>query len=160
MRRLVWIVTALAVACYGLLIWVGMDAYAGQKPLDLRVFGYSYDQAMSLVAALPMGAAERIVTEVRLIDTCFPVLFGLAMAGWGWLASTGRGLGVRAAAILVPFAYTATDLYENALVATILSRAIPTEAMVQAASTATMVKFALVALAGLLLFWLASGKED
>lgn len=160
MKVSVWIVTLLAVASYAALIWVGMAAYAGQKPLELRVLGYSHSDVMQMLNALPIGAGEAILTDVRRLDTVFPVLLGLALSGWLWLASTGRGFALRLAALGVPAAYTAVDLYENALVARIIGGAFPSESLVAAASTATMVKFGLLALVAVVLFLFAGdGKE-
>lgn len=160
MRRAVWIVTLLAAASYAALIWVGMAAYGGQKPLDLRLLGYSHAEAMQMLNALPIGAGEAILTDVRRLDTVFPAFLGLSLAGWLWLGSAGRGLGLRLAALGLPAAYTAADLYENALVARIIGGAFPSESLVAAASMATMVKFGLLALVAVALFLFAGdGKE-
>ena len=63
-------------------------------------------------------------------------------------------------AVLVPLAYTAADLYENQLIAQILTGMLPSPELVERASLITMVKFGLVVLSGLVLFGAASGGDD
>ncbi len=159
MKRGVWALTFAAAVNYAVLVWVGMDAMGGQKPLDLYYFGYSYDDVMRLLTRLDFESALFVGNTVRMIDTSFPILFGLALAGWIWIGAQGRSLLWRLA-VLVPLAYTAADLYENQLIAQILTGMLPSPELVERASLITMVKFGLVVLSGLVLFGAASGGDD
>ena len=159
MKRGVWALSFAAAINYAVLVWVGMDAMGGQKPLDLYYFGYSYDDVMALLMRLDFESALFMGNTVRMIDTGFPILLGLALAGWIWIGAQGRP-SVWRLAVLVPLAYTAADLYENQLIAQILTGMLPSPELVEQASRMTMVKFGLVALSAIALFAAASGGED
>lgn len=159
MKRGVWALTIAAAINYAVLIWVGMGAMRGQKPLDLYYFGYSYDDVMALLMRLDFESALYVAGTVRMIDTSFPILLGLALAGWIWIGAHGRSA-VWRLAVLVPLAYTAVDLYENQLIAQILTGMLPSPELVEWASLVTMVKFGLVGLSAIVLFGAASGGDD
>lgn len=154
MKRAVWALTFAAAANYALLVWYGMKVLDGAKPLDLYVLGYSHEQVMTFLASLKPGVAMKLVNEVRLIDTSFPILLGFALAGWLWIASEGRGL-LRPVAALVPLVYAGVDLYENHLVAGILTSAMPSPDQVALASAMTIIKFASIGATVIILVWFA-----
>lgn len=152
MKRAVWALTFAAAANYALLIWYGTQVLDGQKPLDLYVLGYSHEQVMAFIAGLEPGVVRALTTEVRLIDTGFPILFGLALVGWMLIAGAGRGL-ARVAAALIPMGFALADLYENHLIAGILTSAMPSADQVALASAMTIIKFVLVAGSAVVLLW-------
>ena len=164
MNKIVWGLTIAAVLNYAVLIWYMMfelaPATAGLKPLDLRILGYSYDDVLTYLAALRFDTAELLTGRIRWIDTSFPILFGLAGAGWVWLVSASRSTPVRLIGVLFPIAYMIFDLIENALVGRILLGAIPPEDLVSTASLMTIIKFACVALSFGALFMLIGGEEE
>lgn len=152
MKRAVWALTIAAAANYALLIWYGMKVLGGEKPLDLYILGYTHEQVMAFLAGLEPGVAQSLTTEVRMIDTSFPILLGAALAGWMLIAGAGRGL-ARIVAALVPIGYAFADLYENHLIANILMSAMPSVEQVTLASTMTIIKFAAIGATGILLIW-------
>ncbi|MDP7150804.1 MAG: hypothetical protein QGI08_13785 [Paracoccaceae bacterium] len=152
MKRAVWALTFAAAANYALLFWYGMRVLDGQKQLDLYVLGYSHPQVMAFIAGLEPGMAQKLTTEVRLIDTSFPILLGLALVGWTLIAGKGLGL-VRVVAALIPLAYALVDLYENHLIAGILTSALPGVEQVALASAATITKFILIGGSAIILLW-------
>lgn len=158
MKRAVWFFTLAAAANYAALIWAGVLTLGGLKPLDLRITGYSYEDVLYYLSWLDLEAAQILTTTVRRLDTSFPILLGLALAGWLWQA-----VGQRRAwrfVVLVPFAYIAADLYENHLVGEILAGILPSAELVARASLMTMLKWALLVLSFVGLVGLTTGEED
>ncbi len=151
MRRAVfWLLFAAMVAVYGaMLFWSlpRLEALAGGlMPFDLRPTGYSLNEAQDLLAALGAEGRAYYLGVQQSLDSAYPALYAVVMvmafrallAGW-W----GRALG------LLALAGAAFDYLENARVAVML-RLPPeavSEAMVAAASLATVAKSATVALA-------------
>ena len=165
MSRIVWALTIAALINYGVLIWYMMfelaPATAGLKPLDLRIFGYSYEDVMAYLAALRFDTAQLLTGRIRIIDTSFPILFGAAGVGWIWSLSASRPTAVRLGAISLPIAYAIFDLIENALVGRILMGAMPSVELVSMASTMTIIKFICVALSFVALYFvLDSGDSE
>ena len=164
MSKLVWGLTIAAVLNYAVLIWLMVfdlaPATGGLKPLDLRVFGYSYDEVLTYLDALRFESAALLTGPVRWIDTSFPVLFGLAGVGWIWISSKTRGWATRSIALAFPVAYAVTDLIENVYVGRILTGAFPSETLVSTASLLTMVKFACVVLSFAALFLVLDNEAE
>jgi hypothetical protein len=120
MTRLSALLAALTAACYLVLAWMlffQVKPHAGgAMPLDLRVFGYSTDEAFGFLNALdPIGRAVYL-NQVQWIDMVFPVLLTVALGRWTFLGSRNLHLWSRVV-LLVPIAgYLVMDLCENALV--------------------------------------------
>lgn len=145
-RVIWWALTLLTIAVYATLVSLGqmhLDTGDGQQPFDLRVMGYTAVQAQAYLDALHPVQVNFYRGPLRLLDTLFPVLFGI------WLYLSARALGVRPAwlALFGP-AYALVDLVENAMVARVLGMhgTQVTEDAVFWASMATQTKFALFAI--------------
>ena len=164
MSRIVWGLTIAAVLNYAVLMWYMIfelsPATGGLKPFDLRIFGYSHEDAMAYLAVLRFDTAALLTGPIRIIDTSFPILFGAAGAGWIWMLSASRGTIVRLLAVALPIAYTVFDLIENALVGRILLGAMPSVELVSMASTITMTKFACVGLSFAALYFVLDSGDD
>lgn len=155
--RALWLITLAALLNYAVLIWIGttqlVPMTAGLQPLDLRVTGYSHGDVLAYVAVLDRASIE-LLTTLRWVDTSFPMLFALALIGWGRRWAVGFPLHIRGLAVILPLAYFLADMAENTVVARIFTKAMPSIELVQMASTLTIVKFIAVALAVLLLMGL------
>lgn len=101
---------------------------------DILPLGYDFAYAQKFLANLSPQA---------LIDTAFPISLGLTCILIAkWLAKTWTGFIM---ASLLAVAYVLCDLYENSLVAHMLSTNDLTIALVTRASQSTVFKFALLA---------------
>ncbi|MDP2061752.1 MAG: hypothetical protein Q8J98_01430 [Phaeovulum sp.] len=149
-RGLFWLMFALMAGVYGaMLIWTLPQLKllsGGLLPFDLRPGGYDLAEAQALLAALGADGRAYYLGVQQSLDSAYPALYAVVMVlafralvpGW-W----GRVLGVLVAA------GAGFDYLENARVAVML-RAEPqavTEAMVAAASQATVIKSVAVAVA-------------
>lgn len=146
--RYIRLLTVATGVVYALLLGVGafwlVPASGGQLPPDAWITGYDAPQVAAWLAA--MGDAGRAIYlgPVSVLDTLFPPLLGLLLAsviwrlGRGWLA-------------VVPFLYTATDLWENAVLRGMVRS--NDAGLAEHASSLTQGKYALLALA-LALLWM------
>lgn len=146
-----WALTLVTVAVYVVLVSVGqmhLDTGDGQQPFDLRVLGYSAAEAQAYLDALHPVQVTFYGGILRLLDTAFPMLFGL------WLFLSARALDVRPHVLIwLGPAYALADLTENALIAQILKwheAQVPADLVVWA-SAATQAKFVLLAVTLILL---------
>ena len=118
-----------------------LEALSGHTPFDMRPLGYSPDEARALLAALgEEGRAFSLRCQLAL-DTIYPALMALTLAGLFRLA--GRGLALeRAAAAGLAASWLAAgfDYAENAGIALMLRHVNPPEALMIAASHATVAK--------------------
>lgn len=164
MSKLVWGLTIAAVLNYAVLMWLMVFDLAptsgGLKPLDIRVFGYSYDDVLTYLDALRFETAAMLTGPVRWLDTSFPVLFGLSGVGWIWMSSAKRSLPIRLIAMALPIAYAAIDLIENVYIGRILMGAFPSETLVSTASLLTISKFACVVLSFAALFLVLDNEAE
>ncbi|MBY4894786.1 hypothetical protein KUL25_18675 [Rhodobacteraceae bacterium N5(2021)] len=109
----------------------------GLHPFDSRFFGYTAAEGQAFLSALSDEARQVYLADVRLLDTIFPICLA-ALLSWLMLR---RASGPWRALAILPVAYLATDLLENARVAAILLHAAPTDEMIVAASQATVAKY-------------------
>lgn len=109
----------------------------GLQPFDSRFFGYSAAEGQAYLAALSDEARRVYLGDVRLLDTVFPICLGTLLA---WLMIR-LAPGVWRALAILPVAYLAADLWENARVAQILLHEAPTAQMIVAASQLTVAKY-------------------
>lgn len=149
-RPLFWVLFALMVGVYGaMLFWTLPQLQAlsgGLLPFDLRPGGYDLAEAQALMSALGAEGRGYYLGVQQTLDSAYPALYAVvmvlafrALAPLWW----GRALG------LLAVAGAGFDYLENARVAVML-RLSPegvTEAMVAAASQATMLKSVTVAAA-------------
>ncbi|WP_373050882.1 hypothetical protein [Thalassovita aquimarina] len=140
-----WGLTLLVAALFAAMLVLGRQhLFAGPEalpPFDARVAGYTLEEARAYLVELTADQMAFYAGPMRWMDTAFPLLLGL----WGWVSL--RGLGSRFA--LIAPVYTVADLFENALVGQMLKQGAEglSPGYVDWASTATIVKFALLALA-------------
>lgn len=146
-RRIGWVVlTLLTVASYAVLIWVGgQQLFAGPDglpPFDLRITGYSVEEARAYLDALHPMQIHLYVGLVRMLDSVFPLLFSI----WIWV--TLWALGAWRVALIAPV-YLGLDLGENLLIGQMLKQGpngLDPETVAWA-SALTVAKFAAVGLA-------------
>lgn len=146
--RYIRLLTIATVVVYALLLGVGafwlVPASEGQLPPDAWITGYDAPRVAAWLAAMGEEGRALYLGPVNWMDTLFPPLLGLLLAsviwrlGRGWLA-------------VVPFLYTATDLWENSVLRGIVRSNDP--ALAEHASSLTQGKYALLALA-LALLWM------
>jgi hypothetical protein len=147
-RRYIRILMAVTAAVYVAMLGIGaiwlVPASGGIYPPDKWITGYDAARMTAWIAALEPPALWLYMGPVHWLDTLFPPLLGLLIAsailrlGRVWLA-------------VVPFLYTATDLWENAVLRDILRSGDVT--MADHASALTQGKYALLALS-LALLWM------
>lgn len=158
--RLAFLVLALFTAAeYGVLVgWGGSTlsaASGGLVVFDLRVTGYSPDEARVFLAALSPEGRQFYLGPVRVLDTVFPIAYTLCLCIAIWYRSLGLPHWLRAALTGLGVGYGALDLTENVYLAKIL-RAGPEaldEKLVHLASALTIGKFIIAAL-GLIVFFI------
>lgn len=145
-RRAWQALAVLTICLYAALaaVWFGrlVPASGGLMPFDGRVAGYSPAEGHALLEALGAEGRAIYLGPVGRLDTLFPICLALllAMPMWRRMAGAGRAL------TLLPLAYLAADLAENARVAALLRATPPVpDAAITAASTLTIAKFALLA---------------
>jgi len=110
---------------------------------DMLPFGYDFAYAQRFISNLSPQGLEMYLGPQNLIDTAFPVSLGLTFIFLAkWLAKSPAGFAITA---LLAVAYILCDLYENSLVADMLSTNDLTTALVTRASRSTIFKFALLA---------------
>lgn len=146
--RYIRLLTIATVVVYALLLGVGalllVPASDGQLPPDAWITGYDAPQVAAWLVAMGEEGRAIYLGPVNWLDTLFPPLLGLLLAsviwrlGRGWLA-------------VVPFLYTATDLWENTVLRGIVRSG--DASFAEHASSLTQGKYALLALA-LALLWM------
>ena len=143
-RALALLTALVYVAMMGIGYFRLMPLSGGMTPPDMWVLGYDAARIAEWLAAMDADARALYLGPIAVLDSIFPPMFGLLLAcliwrmGRGWLA-------------MLPFAYSATDLWENS----VLHRILRDEAadLADHASNLTQGKFALMAMA-LLLVWM------
>lgn len=146
--RYIRLLTALTAAIYLLMLGIGaiwlVPASGGMLPPDTWITGYDAARMTNWMMALEERALALYMGPLHWLDTLFPPLLGLLLAsiiwrlGRGWLA-------------MVPFLYSATDLWENAVLRGIIGRG--DVSLADHAAALTQGKFALLGLA-LALLWM------
>ena len=136
-RRYIRRLGALTGLVYALLlgggaIWL-LPASGGQLPPDTWITGYDQARLSVWLAALTDEGRALYLGPIGWLDTLYPALLGLLLASMIWRMG-------RVWLALVPFLYTVTDLWENAVLA-------------DHASSLTQGKYALLGLA-LALLWM------
>ena len=145
--RLYGLLLGLAAANYlAMLLWSvpHLSAMAGGlRPFDLRLAGYTAAEARALLDALGAeGRAFYLNVQLRL-DLPFPALFALCCAVGLWRLGAGLARPLRLVLVSVPLLGAGFDYAENARVAAMLRDGRPPDALVAAASRATVAKFVL-----------------
>ncbi|MEM9580501.1 MAG: hypothetical protein AAF891_07410 [Pseudomonadota bacterium] len=147
--RLGAVLAMAAALCYALLIHLmlrdGGALFGDQAALDLRVAGYTAEEARRWLEGLTEAQRATYFGALAMVDTLFPVLLGAALAVFLWQLG-GKWV------IALPVAYAVSDLLENSTI-----RSLPEVANFAQtatwASTLTLWKFASLLVAALALGW-------
>lgn len=150
--------TLVTLLTYGVLVGLGvMHLVLGPErllPFDLRMLGYSPEDAAAYLAHVEAEEVALYTGTLRRLDTVFPLLFGLWMGWVLWGLTHNMHPWSRVILLVVPASFTVMDLCENALVADMLRgrEAPPDAVLVALASSYTISKFVTLFVAfGLLL---------
>ena len=146
-RLAFWFLLGATLVVYSFLIFIfgpRLDAAAGGLPVfDLRIGGYTFEEAKTYLAALTPEGRDIYLGPVRLIDTIFPGLLAatlycaLVVLLRPWLGSNARFVAI------LPIVPAIFDWLENAAVAAMLRAGADgvTPEMVETASRWTVVKW-------------------
>lgn len=126
-----------------------LKAAGGLLPFDLRLVGYTPDDAAQYLAAISDEGRHFYLTTQSMLDTFFPALFALSL-----MLTLYRLAPKLPVLFLSPIAGALFDYYENAAVAQILLSTTPDAALVNMASLLTNLKFASIAFSLLMIIWL------
>lgn len=133
-----------------------LSAAGGLWPFDLRIMGYSVEEATLYVTTITPEGRLFYLEVQQMLDTFFPALFALTL-----MVTLYRLAPQLPALYLFPIAGALFDYYENAAVAQILLTNAPDQGLVDMASLLTGLKFASIAISLLAILWLwRKGKAD
>lgn len=148
-RLIGWLLPGITLAVYAMLLGLGlfrlMPEAHGALPFDLRLFGYSMNEARGYLTLLSPRGYALAQGPIFWLDTVFPVLMGLTLA-W-WMRPFAGVFGM--VCTLAAMSYVALDWAENAAVQAMLTTGPDylRYADVARAETMTQAKFAALALA-------------
>jgi hypothetical protein len=146
-RLAFWFLLGATLVVYAMLIFIfgpRLDAAAGGLPVfDLRVGGYTLEEAKAYLAALTPEGREIYLGPVRWIDTLFPGLLAATLYCALVVLLRPRLGGAARIVALVPIIPAAFDWLENAAVAAMLRAGADgvTAQMVETASRWTVLKW-------------------
>ncbi len=126
-----------------------LSAADGLWPFDLRIMGYSVEDATQYVTTITPEGRLFYLEVQHMLDTFFPALFALTL-----MLTLYRLAPKLPALYLFPVAGALFDYYENAAVAQILLTNAPDRGLVEMASLLTGLKFAAIAISLLAILWL------
>jgi len=133
-----------------------LSAADGLWPFDLRIMGYSVEDATQYVTTITDEGRLFYLEVQQMLDTFFPGLFALTL-----VITLYRLASHLPALYLFPIAGALFDYYENAAVAQILLTNAPDQGLVEMASLLTGLKFAAIAISLLAILWFwRKGKAD
>lgn len=150
-QKLYWLLVAATALVYGTMIFgYGPQAIAmsstGGWPFDLRMGGYSAQEARTYIASLGADGVAFYIGPVMLLDTFFPAMFALVVgiATWTLLAKRGRVLQIGGA--LISLTYAVFDYLENATVYKMMNMDLTQlpDSLIATASRWTVLKFTFV----------------
>ncbi len=149
MKALVWISGAFSLGLYAGLIWVllnnVMPGANGQLPPDLQILGYTPETLARFMAALTPEARDALTGPVRLLDTAFPLVFGVFLCALSWRLSTRQHAWSRMVLLIPPVGFAVMDLCENVLIQELVAAPGPMDVSTAVlASEFTVTKFLLL----------------
>ena len=128
----------------------------GLWPFDLRIMGYSAQDATQYVNTISNEGRLFYLEVQQMLDTFFPALFALSL-----IVTLYRLAPKLPLLYLFPISGALFDYYENAAVAQILLTNAPDQGLVEMASLLTGLKFASIAISLLAILWFwRKGKAD
>lgn len=133
-----------------------VSAADGLWPFDLRIRGYSVEDATEYVTTITNEGRLFYLEVQQMLDTFFPALLAISL-----MITLFRLAPKLPALYLFPITGALFDYYENAAVAQILLTNAPDQGLVEMASLLTGVKFAAIAISLLAILWLwRKGKSN
>jgi hypothetical protein len=146
--KLLFIVTQLVYLPLGWFVVFRFPAFTdGWTLFDIRVFGYSFDTGAQIIAALTPESVVLYTDRIRPLDTAIPVLLAASIIAFAWAWSERGGRRVLPV-VVTGFAVitAALDFWENTQILALITGAkAPTQALIDAASSTTMLKFSSLA---------------
>ena len=132
------------------------SAADGLWPFDLRIMGYSLEDATLYVNTITPEGRLFYLEVQHMLDTFFPALFALSL-----MITLYRLAPKLPLLYLFPLSGALFDYYENAAVTQILLTNAPDKGLVEMASLLTGLKFASIAISLLAILWFwRKGKAD
>ena len=133
-----------------------LSAANGLWPFDLRIMGYSVEDATLYVTTISNEGRLFYLEVQQMLDTFFPALLAISL-----MITLFRLTPKLPVLYLFPITGALFDYYENAAVAQILLVNNPDQGLVEMASLLTGLKFAAIALSLLAILWFwRKGKAD
>lgn len=133
-----------------------LSAADGLWPFDLRIIGYSVEEATQYVTTITPEGRLFYLEVQQMLDTFFPALLAISL-----MLTLYRLAPKLPAMFLFPASGALFDYYENASVAQILLTDAPEQGLVEVASLLTGLKFASIAISLLAILWFwQKGKAD
>jgi len=121
----------------------------GLWPFDIRITGYSVEEANAYLATITEDGKQFYLTTQQRLDTFFPALFAATL-----IFTLYRLAPKLPALFLTPLAGALFDYYENTAVAEMLTSGSLDEGLVEATSLLTTLKFASITLSLVTILWL------
>lgn len=158
-----WLAFAMMLAVYAAMTFWTLpgivEGTGGLMPFDLRFSGYGPDEARAFLAALSDEGRAVYLGPQRLLDTLYPALLAVVLAGG--VAALVRARWLRVVLLAAVLGGMGADYLENARVAALLTADAVTDEAIAAASRATVAKSALTGGAmGMLLLVLARRMRE
>ncbi|MBL1436708.1 MAG: hypothetical protein COB08_010995 [Rhodobacteraceae bacterium] len=125
-----------------------LSAAEGLLPFDMRVMGYSVEDATQYVTTITPEGRLFYLEIQQMLDTFFPTLLALSL-----MVALFRLAPKLPVLYLFPVAGALFDYYENAAVAQILLTNAPDQGLVEMASLLTGLKFASISISVLAILW-------
>ena len=124
------------------------EAAGGLWPFDLRIMGYSVDEATQYLTTITPEGRLFYLEVQQTLDTFFPALLAISL-----MVALFRLAPKLPALYLFPASGALFDYCENASVAQILLTNAPDKGLVEMASLLTGLKFASIAISILAILW-------
>ncbi|NOR61325.1 MAG: hypothetical protein GQ535_02375 [Rhodobacteraceae bacterium] len=133
-----------------------LKAADGLWPFDMRITGYSLEEATQYVTTITPEGRLFYLEVQQMLDTFFPALLAISL-----MLTLYRLAPKLPAMFLFPASGALFDYYENASVAQMLLTDAPDQGLVEVASLLTGLKFASIAISLLAILWFwRKGKAD
>ena len=125
-----------------------LTAADGLWPFDMRIMGYSVEEAAQYVTTITPEGRLFYLEVQQMLDTFFPALLAISL-----MLTLYRLAPKLPVMFLFPVSGALFDYYENASIAQILLTNAPDQGLVEVASLLTGPKFASIAISLLAILW-------
>jgi len=156
LARFFWICAASATLCFVALLVLSKGSLEpqGLVVFDSHLMGYDLAFAPAYLAAMTEAQIAQYLGVFRILDTIFPGLLAISLAGALWLNAKGLHPFVRFLLLFAPAIYLMMDLAENASVAQMLRAGVTVQReIVEQASAFSVAKWAALSGTVLLTLW-------